>query len=122
MKKYISMFEIPSKDFSRAVSFYQAVLDIKVEEIDMGGIMMGLFPGDGSDVSGAIVRGEDYQPSSDGVVIYLNGGYDSQLILDKVEANGGTILVPKTLIGPEMGYYGIFMDTEGNKLGVYSQG
>ena len=120
MRKYLSMFEIPSTDFARAVSFYQAILDVKVEEVDMGGIMMGLFPGDGSDLSGAVVQGEDYQPSSGGVIIYLNGGDDLQGILDKVEANNGTIAVPKTHIGPELGYYGIFIDTEGNKLGVLS--
>lgn len=121
MKNFISIFEIPSLDFSRAVSFYKAILDIEIEEIEMDGITMGLFPSDGNNVSGAVIRGDEYKPSSDGVVIYLNGGNDLQLILNKVEANKGKVLVPKTQISPEMGFYTHFIDTEGNKLGLYSE-
>jgi uncharacterized protein len=32
MKSYISMFEIPAMDISRAINFYQALLDIKIEK------------------------------------------------------------------------------------------
>lgn len=122
MENFISMFEIPSTDFERAVSFYKAVLNIDVEEIDMDGIRMGLFPNDGKNVSGAIIKGTDYKPSPGGVIVYLNGGDDLQVILDNVASNNGKVVVPKTQIGPEMGYYGMFLDTEGNKLGVHSMG
>lgn len=120
MENLISMFEIPASDFKRAISFYKAILNIDIEEIDMDGIRMGLFPNDGKNVSGAIIKGTDYKSSSDGVVIYLNGGNDLQVVLNNVEANNGKVIVSKTQISPEMGFYGIFIDTEGNKLGVYS--
>ncbi len=71
-------------------------------------------------VSWVIVKGEGYEPSSDGVIIYLNGGDNLQLILDKVETNHGQIVVPKTLIGEENGYFALFLDTEGNKIGLHS--
>jgi len=120
MENFISMFEIPAADFERAISFYKAILNIDIEEIDMDGIRMGLFPNDGKNVSGAIIKGADYKPSSDGVIIYLNGGSDLQVVLNNIETNDGKVIVSKTQISPEMGFYGIFIDTEGNKLGVYS--
>jgi uncharacterized protein len=42
------------------------------------------------------------------------------MVLDKVELNNGNIIVPKTQISPEMGYFGMFLDTEGNKMAVHS--
>ncbi|MGL5889087.1 MAG: VOC family protein, partial [Bacteroidia bacterium] len=74
----------------------------------------------GKNVSGAIVQGEGYEPSTNGVVAYLNGGNDLQTVLNKVENNNGKVIVPKTQISPEMGYFGMFIDTEGNKMAVHS--
>ncbi len=45
---------------------------------------------------------------------------DLQMVLDKIEANNGKVIVPKTQISPEMGYFGMFIDTEGNKMAVQS--
>jgi uncharacterized protein len=50
----------------------------------------------------------------------LNGGSDLQTVLDKVEPNDGKIIVPKTQISQEMGYFGIFIDSEGNKIVAHS--
>lgn len=120
MKNLINWFEIPAADFKRAVSFYKAILKVEIKETDLFGAKMGLFPTDGTNVSGAIVQGEDYIPSTNGILAYLNGGNDLQTILNKVEINRGKIIVPKTQISPEMGYFGIFIDTEGNKMAVHS--
>jgi predicted enzyme related to lactoylglutathione lyase len=121
MKTLISIFEIPAVDFSRAVNFYQNILKISIEEIDMGGVTMGLFPSeDDNSVSGAVIKGEDYKPSTDGVIIYLNAGDNLQVVLDRVETSNGKIVAPKTQISPEIGYYALFIDTEGNKVGLHS--
>jgi predicted enzyme related to lactoylglutathione lyase len=56
----------------------------------------------------------------DGVTIYLNGGDNLQVILDKVEKSGGRILIPKTLHADESGYFATFIDSEGNKIGLHS--
>lgn len=122
MQQLISIFEIPAIDFSRAKSFYRAILDIDIEDVDMDGVQMGLFAGDGQSVSGAVIKGSAYKPSADGVIVYLNGGSDLQVILDKVTASNGKVIVPKTAIGPDMGFYAMFLDTEGNKLGLHSPG
>ena len=120
MENLINWFEIPASDFSRAVSFYKAILGLEIKETEMFGTKMGFFPTDGTNVSGAIVQGEDYEPATVGVVAYLNGGNDLQNVLDKIENSKGKVIVPKTQISPEMGYFGMFIDTEGNKMAVHS--
>ncbi len=120
MQNFINWFEIPATDFNRAVSFYEAILDVEIKQAEMFGTKMGLFPSDGTNVSGAIVEGEGYKPSSDGVLAYLNGGKDLQKVLDKIENNKGKVIVPKTQISPEMGYFGMFSDSEGNKMAIHS--
>jgi uncharacterized protein len=120
MKNLVSIIEIPVKDLSRAVTFYQAILGINIEEAEMPGVKMGLFPGDGETVNVVLAKGTDYKPTTDGAVLYLNAGNDLQSTLDKVEPNGGKIIVPKTEISSEMGFFALFFDTEGNKLGLHS--
>jgi hypothetical protein len=120
MKKLISIVEIPTSDFSRAMTFYQSILKINIEEMEMGGVKMGMFPNDGKEIFVQLIHGSDYKPSSHGTIVYLNGGDDLQEVASKIEANGGKIIVPKTEIGPEMGFYAMFIDSEGNKLGLHS--
>lgn len=86
----------------------------------MFGSKMGFFPSDGKNVSGAIVQGSDYKPSMEGATLYLNGGSNLQVVLDRVEKFSGQVIVPKTQISPEMGYFAMFIDTEGNKLALHS--
>jgi predicted enzyme related to lactoylglutathione lyase len=120
MENLVNWFEIPATDFKRAVSFYSAILGVEIQETRMFGTKMGFFPTDGTNVSGAIVQGDNYKPAKDGVLAYLNGGYDLQVMLDKIESKNGKIIVPKTQISPEMGYFGVFIDTEGNKIAIQS--
>lgn len=121
MENLINWFEIPATDLTRAVSFYKSILGLEIKETEMFGTKMGFFPTDGMNISGAIVQGEDYKPSSEGVIAYLNGGKDLQTVLNKVKSNKGKVIVPKTQISPEMGYFGMFIDTEGNKMAVHSK-
>ncbi|MCK0136187.1 VOC family protein [Arenibacter sp. S6351L] len=120
MKSFISIFEIPDTDISRAVDFYQTILDLNIEKMDFPEMQMGIFPYEGQMVTGVIMKAEGYKPSADGVTIYLDGGDNLQIILDKVEQNGGEIIVPKSLHADESGYYAIFLDSEGNKIGLHS--
>jgi predicted enzyme related to lactoylglutathione lyase len=117
----VSIVEIPVENFPRARDFYQATLQLSVEEVAMGETLMGLLPGEG-DVSVALVKGEGYQPTALGSVVYFQAGADLQPVLDRVVRAGGTVLVPKTEISPEMGYFAQFTDTEGNRLGLHSLG
>lgn len=120
MKSHVSLFEIPATDIPRAVDFYQNILDINIEKMEMPGMEMGIFPYEEQMVTGVIMKGEGYNPAADGVTIYLNGGDNLQIILDKVEKNGGQVLLPKTAHADNVGYFALFLDTEGNKLGLNS--
>ena len=120
MKSIVPLFEIPADDIARAVAFYQSILDIEIEQMEIPGMKMGIFPTEGQMTVGIIVQGEGYTPSPTGLTIYLDGGKNLQNILDKVEPQGGKILVPKTPHADESGYFALFADTEGNRLGLNS--
>lgn len=120
MNNFISLFEIPATDISRAITFYQTILDVNIEKMELPGMEMGIFPYENQMVTGVIMKGEDFKPSANGVTLYLNGGDNLQTILDKVEINGGKIIVPKTAHADESGFFALFLDTEGNKLGLNS--
>ncbi|MBV1907683.1 MAG: VOC family protein [Kangiellaceae bacterium] len=120
MNSFVSIFEIPTTNLSRAITFYQSILDISIEEMEFEGMKMGIFPYEEQAVTGVLVQGEGYTPSSDGVTIYLNGGDDLQIVLDKVGEQKGEIIVPKTPHADESGFFALFIDSEGNKLGLHS--
>ncbi len=120
MKNLVSIVEIPVSDFPRAVAFYQTILNVAIQEVDMAGTQMGVLPNEPGTVNVVLVKGSDYIPTTEGAVIYLNAGSDLQPMLDKIAQNGGSVIVPKTEISPEMGFFALFIDTEGNKLGLHS--
>jgi predicted enzyme related to lactoylglutathione lyase len=122
-KNAISWFEIPTKDLSRAQKFYESIFDIKLNPFDTPQIKMRMFPlEDMLGVGGALVFNEQfYKPSAtDGPLIYLNANPDVQTVLNRIEAAGGKILVPKTMISPEHGHMAMFLDTEGNRIALHS--
>ena len=120
MKSYISMFEIPATDISRAINFYQALLDIKIDKMEVEGMQMGILPYEGQLVTGVIIQADGYKPSADGVTMYLNAGENLQVVLDRVEKNGGQIILPKTAHADESGFFAILLDSEGNKMALNS--
>lgn len=123
MKNAISWFEIPATDLSRAQKFYEAIFGLSLTPLDLPNIKMRMFPlEDQIGVGGAICdSGGFHKPSAtDGPLIYLNGNPDLQLVLDRIEKAGGKIMVPKTEISPEYGYMAVFIDSEGNRIGLHS--
>ena len=122
-KNAISWFEIPATDLNRAQKFYEAIFGINMIVMDLPNINMRMFPiEDMMGVGGAVVdSGGFHKPSAtDGPLIYLNGNPDLQIVLDKVTAAGGTVMVPKTEVSPDYGHMGVFLDTEGNRIGLHS--
>lgn len=125
MNSSISWFEIPVNDLNRAQQFYETIFGISLNAIDLPNIKMRVFPVDDTvnGVTGALADtgGTFHKPSAtDGPLLYLNANPDVQVVLEKVEAAGGKVLVPKTEIAPEYGHMGVFIDCEGNRIGVHS--
>ena len=119
----INWFEIPVTDFDRAVKFYSGIFDYEMPVNQMGPNMMGFFlHQQGKGIGGSIVQGPGYVPSSDGAKVYLNGGSDLNVVLDRVTNNGGSVIVGKTEISPDIGHFAIIEDTEGNHVALHSMG
>lgn len=122
MKHAISWFEIPTIDLGRAQKFYETIFNIRMIPMDTPNIQMRMFPvEDMQNIGGALVYSDFHKPSAtEGPLIYLNGNPDVQLVLDRITAAGGNIIVPKTQISPEYGSMAVFIDTEGNRVAIHS--
>ena len=124
MDNAISWFEIGTTDLARATKFYEAILNVSLIPMDLPNIKMRMFPLDdmGKGIGGALVDSVGFhKPSATDVpLVYRNGNPDLQKVLDKVEAAGGKIMVPKTEISPEYGFMAVIIDTEGNRIGLHS--
>jgi len=118
MKKFISWVEIPTEDFQRAVKFYNHVLHTKLEVVECDQEKMACFPGG----EGAVIFAEGYKPSNGGVIVSLNANKQLDETIDRITESGGKILKQKTKIEAEgMGYFALFADSEGNRLGLYGE-
>lgn len=119
----LNWFEIPVTDMQRAKHFYQVVFGIHMEDMDMPGMTMAMFPYESNSgkLSGALVKSEYHRPSKDGVIVYLNANPDMKEILQRIEDEHGEVVMPKTQISPEIGYMAFFIDSEGNRIALHSQ-
>lgn len=121
----LNWFEIPVSDINRATTFYSTILDSEIPIVDMTaemGSMLGMLPNRGG-VGGALVQNAQhgYVPSQEGTLVYLHlGDVDLNVAVRQVESAGGQILLPKTSLG-ENGYCAWLLDTEGNRVGLYSE-
>lgn len=116
MKKVISWVEIPAANFDRAVKFYSTVLDIEFQIQDCGFEKMAFFPNG----EGAISFAKGFNPGKDGALVSFNTENMLDTSIERLLSNGGSIVQPKTKIEADgMGYFAIFIDSEGNKVGLY---
>lgn len=118
----LNWFEISVSDIARATKFYETTFDIKLEQSEMMGMKMAMFPMENMNgkVSGGLVQSPMHKPSADGAKIYFNGNPDLGVALSKIEAAGGKVTMPKTKISDDIGYMAFFIDTEGNGVALHS--
>ncbi len=120
MKNPVNWFEIAVSDMNRAKKFYESVFGNELVELQMGPQLMAMFPSveDATNCSGALVKADDYKPTTEGAKIYFTCD-DVNHEADLVSKNGGQIVVPKMSLG-EFGFMAMFIDTEGNMVGLHS--
>jgi len=113
-------FEIPVVDLVRSKAFYEAVFGQKLYINEMGPRQMAMFPMEMGipGVGGALVKEETFVPSYAGSLVYFSVTNIVET-LEKVVANKGKVLVPKTPIG-EYGFCAYFEDSEGNRIGLHT--
>lgn len=116
----VGWFEIPVNDMARAKAFYEHVLNVKLQPMNIGSLEMAFFPTrpGTTGASGALMKGEAFQPSKKGVQIYFTTP-DVDGTLQRLQEQGGRVVLPKTRIGP-FGFVASFEDSEGNRIGLRS--
>lgn len=120
MNNALNWFEIPVTDIERAARFYGTIFDTSLDIGEMNpGYLMAMLPAGEGGVGGALVKGDGYVPSTEGTIVWLNGGQDLNVVLSRVEAAGGKVLTGKMSLG-EHGFAASFLDTEGNRVGLHS--
>jgi predicted enzyme related to lactoylglutathione lyase len=118
----IGWFDIYVQDMKRAVAFYEAVLQHKLEPLGdpTGETQMMGFPTDMGvyGAGGALVKSHHARPGAGGTMVYFSTE-DCANEESRVLAAGGKVLRPKFSIG-EFGWVSLCEDTEGNALGLSS--
>lgn len=119
MKNTITWFEINVADLDRAIQFYNHVLETEIKVMEMDDFpRMGMFPGDG--VTGALVEDEEYvAPEHSGVMLYFDGSSGIEPYVKRVEEAGGQIIMPRTIVTEEIGFWAGFEDLDGNVLAFF---
>lgn len=119
-KNVVDWFEIPVTDMVRAKTFYSTVFGKELVNMNMPEMEMASFPwfNDAENAPGSLVKSKGYEPTATGTVVYFYSE-DVNVELAKAIKSGGKVIVPKTDIG-EYGFIALFIDTEGNRVGLHS--
>lgn len=120
MNSPIRWFEIPTIDLERACAFYEQTFAIALRRESCGGNPMAIFPYSEANPSGALVAMPQLAPRDNGTLIYLDGGDDLNLVLSRILEAGGKVVMEKTDLGNGIGHIALFIDSEGNRVGIYS--
>jgi hypothetical protein len=116
----VAWFEIPVLNLDRATAFYSEIFNIKFEIINTVSHSMAYFPLD-SGVGGALVYGDGCVPSQSGSLLYLNVQSDLDEVLTKILGVGGQVIMGKTLLGDDVGHYSLILDSEGNRIALFTK-
>lgn len=117
----VNWFDINVSNLKNAKEFYETVFSIKLFDFPIEFGKQSGFPFDpnGINASGALVEKENFKPNNDNTVIYFESE-DCTTEENLVEKAGGKIIRRKMSIG-EFGFVSIFMDRDGNTIGLHSR-
>jgi uncharacterized protein len=110
----IAWIELPGGDCSATGRFYADALGWRVT--DDGDTVWFEDP---AGLSGAFVG--DLPAAPDGGPILYLAVDDIAAVLARVEAAGGTVVIPRTEIAPGVGHRATFRDTAGSLLGLWER-
>ncbi|NGN96919.1 VOC family protein [Grimontia sp. S25] len=101
----------------RAMAFYEAALGMTLSKQEVGGQQMAWFPVEKETAygaTGALVLGE---PGASATTVYF-GVNSIEDVLGRVTEEA--VVVPKTAIGENFGFFAQLRDSEGNLIGIHS--
>ncbi|TKB08421.1 VOC family protein [Desulforhopalus sp. IMCC35007] len=122
-KNPVAWFEIYVTDLARAKKFYESVLGVQLEKLDVpngSNIEMWAFPSNMEEygASGALVKMDGFSSGGNSTLVYFACD-DCSIEESRVANNGGQIQQLKMSIG-EYGFISLAIDTEGNMFGLHS--
>jgi predicted enzyme related to lactoylglutathione lyase len=111
-------FEINADDPLRAKKFYEDVFNWKIEKWEgpMEYWMMYTGEEDEEGIGGGLQKREE---PGDQIFNYIKVSSVDEFA-KKIEKSGGSLETPKITV-PGIGYFYMFKDTEGNKLGIMQE-
>ena len=120
MRSALSWFEIPTVDLTRAVSFYEAILQEPLKHGRFGEVDIAVFKAEEPGVAGALILSPTMKPGIAGTRVYLNANGKLDEVLGRVASSGGKVLLGRTSIG-KPGFIAVIEDTEGNPVGLHEE-
>ena len=116
----VGWFEIYVQDTRRAKTFYETVLQTKLERLPSPDLEMWAFANEGGAVGagGALVKMNGFASGGNSTLVYFTCD-DCAVEESRVKTSGGKIQKAKASIG-EHGFISLATDTEGNMFGLHS--
>jgi predicted enzyme related to lactoylglutathione lyase len=130
--------QIPTENIKRAAEFYSNVFGFGFFFEELNNIPHAVFQPDtkgNRPVNGALIEVKKKAGEEQGCVLFFDATGKFEFLIESIERNGGKMLVPKTLIKKKIdeksgyipntyiddkpGYFAHFIDSEGNKMGLY---
>ena len=108
-------FEIKAEDTQASSEFYSKVFGWEVAPWESMPSYAMVKAGEG--LGGAISQ-EMYEGAR--IMLYIHAD-DIEAKLQEIEAAGGKVMMPKTKISDEIGYFAFFVDPGGTPMGLFSQ-
>ncbi|MEE1674810.1 VOC family protein [Agarivorans aestuarii] len=115
--------EIAVANMDRALAFYTEHFDLTFRRENMGDMDMAILETEDPEAASfGLCQHEMMKPSMDGCTIYLHLSEKLSPLVDKITQSGVQILMPVTGIKDgEHGYFALIVDSEGNKIGLWSK-
>jgi uncharacterized protein len=117
----VGWFDLNVANLDRAKKFYETVFNLTLTDAPAEWGKQSFFPysPESQDITGALVEKTDFVPSGNNTVIYFETE-DCVAEEKRIVQAGGKVVQPKMNIGA-FGFVSIFIDTEGNTVGLHSR-
>ena len=116
----VGWFEVYVSDMPRAKKFYEAVFEVRLQQLENPEMELWMFPGSPEQpgANGALIKMDGIAPGGNSTLVYFSCA-DCAVEAQRAADNGGVVHKPKFSIG-QYGFISLVYDTEGNMIGLHS--
>jgi uncharacterized protein len=117
---HIGWFELYVNDFEKSKDFYTELFGWEFNlSQSLDAPYWNIFTGEGS-IGGGLMKKAVLEHSGQSVVLYVETD-NVEATLNKAVSLGGNIVIPKTLINENAGYFALFNDIDENVIGLWGK-